>query len=157
MYKPDIIHLDKINVVGYEYKTNLNHDTYFEKIPGFYHHFGTNEYYMRIPHKAKPDFAYGIGCNYQENGDFSFLIGEEVHQIGELDKGFVHFEIPAGKYAEFKVNCAPELGQNTWKYIYGTWLPNSNYERREGPDFEVTDVRNSSPDKIDMKIYIPLQ
>jgi AraC family transcriptional regulator len=149
--------LDKINIIGYKYKTNLNNDKYFEEIPGFYHHFGSNEYYLQIPNKAKPDFPYGIGCNYQKNGDFSFIIGEEVHKLEKIKKGFVCFEIPEGKYAEFKVSSLPELGQNTWKYIYGTWLPNSNYQIREGPDFEVTDVRNSYPDKIEMKIYIPVK
>ncbi|WP_371874750.1 hypothetical protein [Clostridium fungisolvens] len=34
----------------------------------------------------------------------------------------------------------------------------SNYERREGPDFEVTDVCNSMyPEKMKMKIYIPVK
>ena len=69
-----------------------------------------------------------------------------------------HFEIPEGKYAEFKVDGPVGIAQNTWRYIYGTWLPNSNYERREGPDFEVTDVCNSSyPERMMMKIYIPVE
>ena len=41
--------------------------------------------------------------------------------------------------------------------IYGSWLPASKYERREGPDFEVTDVWKSTPERLDMKIYIPLK
>lgn len=159
MNKPEIIHLDKIKIIGYEYKTNLNDDTYFEDIPRFYDHFGRNEYYMRIPGKAAPNMAYGIACNFQDDGHFSFIVGEEVHQFSEeLESGFVNFEIPEGKYAEFKVNGPADLVQNTRKYIYGTWLPNSNYERREGPDFEITDVCNSSfPNGMIMKIYIPLK
>lgn len=44
------------------------------------------------------------------------------------------------------------------RYIYGTWLPNSKYERREGPDFEITDVLNSTiPNEMKMKIYIPIK
>lgn len=74
-----------------------------------------------------------------------------------MEPNFVCIEIPAGRYAIVKVNSEHELGQNTWKYIYGTWLPNSNYERREGYDFEVTDVMKSSPDKMNMSIYIPIR
>lgn len=111
---------------------------------------------MRIPNRARADFAYGIGFNYNEHGDFSFLIGEEVSEVDHLEDGFISLVIPSGKYAVFKVNSAPELGQNTWKYIYGTWLPNAGYERREGPDFEVTDVCRSQPGQIEMKIYIPI-
>ena len=155
---PDIIQLDKIHIIGYEYKTNLNDEKYFEEIPGFYDDFGKNQYYMRIPGRISPAFPYGIGCNYHDDGSFSFIVGESVSQpVNELDEGFVNFEIPGGKYAEFKVNGPVGIAQNTWRYIYGTWLPNSNYERREGPDFEVTDVCNSSyPDNMNMKIYIPI-
>jgi len=159
MYKPAITQLEKLLIVGYEYKTNLNNDTYFQEIPGFYHHFGSNEYYLRIPHKAKPAFSYGISCNFQDNGAFSFVVGEEVHQPAEeLDEGFVQMELPAGKYAIFTVNGEADGTQNVWKYIYGTWLPQSNYERREGADFEVTDVLGSRfPHDMRMQIYIPIK
>ncbi|KAB3525921.1 hypothetical protein F8153_14405 [Alkaliphilus serpentinus] len=63
-----------------------------------------------------------------------------------------------GKYAVFKINGSVETAQNTWRYIYGTWLPNSNYEREEGPDFEVTDVCKSVyPGNMSMEIYIPIK
>ncbi|WP_419465973.1 hypothetical protein [Bacillus spongiae] len=34
--------------------------------------------------------------------------------------------------------------QDTRRYIFGTWFPYSNYNRAEGPDFERTDVVNST-------------
>ena len=40
MNKPDIVILNKINIVGYEYKTNLNDYKYFKDIPEFYDDFG---------------------------------------------------------------------------------------------------------------------
>ncbi|WP_413377922.1 GyrI-like domain-containing protein [Paenibacillus taichungensis] len=43
------------------------------------------------------------------------------------------------------------------KMVFGSWLPQSDYKRREGPDFEVTDVWESTPEQLDMKIYIPLK
>ncbi|MEH6979958.1 GyrI-like domain-containing protein, partial [Bacillus pseudomycoides] len=101
---------------------------------------------------------YGIACNFHDDGNFSFIIGEEVQgSAAELDNGFVNFEIPEGKYAEFKINGSADLVQNTRRYIYGTWLPNSNYERREGPDFEITDVLQSIyPNQMKVIIYIPI-
>lgn len=157
MYKPEIVELPATRIIGYNYSTNLNNELYFEEIPGFYGHFGSNEYFMRIPNKARPAFAYGISHSFQENGAFSFLIGEEVTSFAEVEEGFACLELPAGKYAAFRSSSLPELGQNTWKYIYGTWLPNSNYERGEGPDFEVTDVWNSTPEKIRITVYIPIR
>ncbi|MEJ8545358.1 effector binding domain-containing protein [Brevibacillus borstelensis] len=155
MNKPAIVQLSSIAIVGYAYKTNLNNEKYYEEIPGFYADFGKNGYYLRIPKKVAPDMAYGISCDFRENGDFTFIVGEEVGDLDcELEDGFVHYLLPAGKYAEFKVS---DSVQSTRTYIYGTWLPNSNYERREGPDFEITDVRQSVyPDQMKIKIYIPI-
>ncbi|WP_439741750.1 AraC family transcriptional regulator [Bacillus pseudomycoides] len=158
MNKPNIVQLSKRDIIGFEYKTNLNNEKYFEEIPKFYFDFGSNEYYLRIPEKIAPNMSYGIACNFHDDGNFSFIIGEEVQgSATELDNGFVNFEIPEGKYAEFKVNGSTDLVQNTRRYIYGTWLPNSNYERREGPDFEITDVLQSIyPNQMKVIIYIPI-
>ncbi|AIK36151.1 MULTISPECIES: AraC family transcriptional regulator [Bacillus] len=158
MNKPNIVQLSKRDIIGFEYKTNLNNEKYFEEIPKFYFDFGSNEYYLRILEKIAPNMSYGIACNFHDDGNFSFIIGEEVQgSAAELDDGFVNFEIPEGKYAEFKVNGSTDLVQNTRRYIYGTWLPNSNYERREGPDFEITDVLQSIyPNQMKAIIYIPI-
>jgi len=157
--KPEIVWLPKTHIVGYEYKTDLNDEKYFEDIANYYSDFGINEYYLKIPERIAPAFPYGISCNYRDDGRFSFVIGESVeHSATELDSGFVNMEIPEGKYAEFKVTGSVGIAQNTWRYIYGTWLANSNYKRREGPDFEVTDVCNSVyPDKMLLRIYIPVE
>jgi len=158
MNKPNIVQLSKRDIIGFEYKTNLNNEKYFEEIPKFYFDFGSNEYYLRILEKIAPNMSYGIACDFHDDGNFSFIIGEEVQgSAAELDDGFVNFEIPEGKYAEFKVNGSTDLVQNTRRYIYGTWLPNSNYERREGPDFEITDVLQSIyPNQMKVIIYIPI-
>ncbi|AVK84874.1 AraC family transcriptional regulator [Lysinibacillus sp. B2A1] len=159
MNKPEMIYLQKKLIIGYEYNTSLQDEKYFTDIPGFYINFGKNLYYERIPHKLAPNFAYGISTNFHDNGQFSFIIGEEVTSSTEsLDNGFVQFEIPEGKYAVFTMNGTAESIQNTRRYIYGVWLPNSNYERNEGPDFEITDVVNSAyPNDMKMKIYIPIK
>ncbi len=103
--------------------------------------------------------AYGISTNFQENGEFSFVVGEEVRVFEErVQQEFIHVELPAGQYAEFILNSSAEGIQNTRRYIYGVWLPNSNYERDRGPDFEITDVMQSIyPHNMKMKIYIPIK
>ncbi|MDN9010177.1 AraC family transcriptional regulator [Brevibacillus laterosporus] len=158
MNKPEIVVLNKKHIIGYEYKTNLNHEQYFKEIPTFYTDFGKNRYYQRIPRRTSPNMSFGISTNFHDEGHFSFIIGEEVKEINtELEKGFVNLEIPGGKYAKFKVSGTTDLVQNTRRYIYGTWLLNFKYDRREGPDFEITDVLNSRyPNEMKMKIYIPI-
>ncbi|MGN8227012.1 AraC family transcriptional regulator [Paenibacillus polymyxa] len=157
--KPVILQLETVKIVGYEYKTNLNNEQHYKEIPGFYGHFGANEYFMCIPNKIAPGMSYGVACQFEDNGAFSFVVGEEVEKESkELADGFIYIEIPAGKYAEFDASGSDGRVQNIRDFIYGTWLPNSNFERREGPDFEITDVMNSSyPDHLSMKVYIPIE
>ncbi|ADO57287.1 AraC family transcriptional regulator [Paenibacillus polymyxa] len=156
--KPVILQLETTKIVGYEYKTNLNNEQHYKEIPGFYEHFGAHEYFMCIPNKIAPGMSYGIACRFEDNGAFSFVVGEEVEKESkELAEGFINMEIPAGKYAEFDASGSNGRVQNIRDFIYGTWLPNSNFERREGPDFEITDVMNSSPDHLNMKVYIPIE
>jgi len=159
MNKPEMIYLQKKFIIGYEYQTTLLDEKYFIDIPEFYTDFGKNHYYERIPHKLTPNFAYGLSTNFHDDGQFSFIIGEEVTGNTEsLDNGFVKFEIPEGKYAVFSMKGTSEAIQNIRRYIYGVWLPNSNYARNEGPDFEITDVVNSAyPYDMKMKIYIPIK
>lgn len=156
--KPVILQLETTKIVGYEYKTNLNNEQHYKEIPGFYEHFGAHEYYMCIPNKIAPGMSYGIACQFEDNGAFSFVVGEAVEEESkELAEGFIYMEIPAGKYAEFDASGSNGRVQSIRDFIYGTWLPNSNFERREGPDFEITDVMNSYPDHLSMKVYIPIE
>ncbi|PNQ83762.1 AraC family transcriptional regulator [Paenibacillus polymyxa] len=156
--KPVILQLETTKIVGYEYKTNLNNEQHYKEIPGFYEHFGAHEYFMCIPNKIAPGMSYGIACRFEDNGAFSFVVGEAVEEESkELAEGFIYMEIPTGKYAEFDASGSNGRVQSIRDFIYGTWLPNSNFERREGPDFEITDVMNSYPDHLSMKVYIPIE
>ncbi|QII47888.1 AraC family transcriptional regulator [Bacillus paralicheniformis] len=157
--KPHITHLHDIHMIGYEYRTNLNDEKYFEDIPKFYNDFGRNGYFMQIPQKTDPNMCYGLSCRFQDDGGFSFIIGEAVRETaaGEVPEPLMYTKIPGGKYAVFHVNGSTESVQNTRRYIYGSWLMKTNYERTEGPDFEVTDVCRSVPlNEMKMTIYIPL-
>lgn len=160
LMKPTIADLQTKEIVGYAYRTSLNDDRHYEEIPGFYREFGECERYAHIPSPAAPNMAYGISCDFQDNGEFMFVVGEEVQpgiDAGQLEPGYVHMQLPAGTYAEFKAYGPPHTVQEIRDYIYGTWLPQSNYDRREGPDFEITDVMKSSyPDEMRIKIYIPI-
>lgn len=156
MRAPRLLTLNPIRIIGYEYMTNLNNDRHYSEIPGFYQEFGASQKFMDIPERSRPDLAYGVACRFADDGGFSFIVGEESGAADgqNLKPGFTWIELPGGLYAEFTVEGS---GQDIRKMIYGSWLPQSGYERREGPDFEVTDVWKSTPQQLDMKIYIPLK
>ncbi|PYE50162.1 effector binding domain-containing protein [Paenibacillus barcinonensis] len=160
MNSPRLVTLKPIRIVGYEYQTHLSGAQHYGEIPGFYHEFGREQRFMSIPDRLRPDMAYGIATHFQEDGAFSFIVGEESSgrsdslESLQLEPGYTSLEIPGGLYAEFTTEGSE---QDVRKMIYGSWLPASKYEHREGPDFEVTDVWKSTPERLDMKIYIPLQ
>jgi AraC family transcriptional regulator len=43
------------------------------------------------------------------------------------------------------------------EYIYGTWLPNTNYELADSPELERYDSRWLSGDKPEMELWIPIK
>lgn len=155
MSKPVFKQLSKRYICGYEYKTKLCDNKHYEEIPNFYHDFKVNEHYLKFPDKT-PDQAYGVACGFRDDGSFSFVVGGEVDEDTRISvKGFTIVEIPEGLYATFEnTDDVPNMRD----YIYGVWLPNSQYERREAPDFEVTDLTKTMKEqRIVMTIYIPIE
>ncbi|MGC4378463.1 AraC family transcriptional regulator [Fictibacillus sp. Mic-4] len=153
--KPVFKELETRHIYGCEYKTNLNDGRHYKEIPGFYEDFRVNEHYLKVPDKT-PDQAYGVACRFQDEGEFSFVIGGEVDRDTRVTvEGFTIVELPAGLYATFpNTDEVPSIRD----YIYGVWLPNSQYERREGPDFEITDLTKSmEQQRVVMTIYIPIK
>lgn len=61
----------------------------------------------------------------------------EVKNYDFVPKGFEKFEIPAGEYAVFIHKGTSAEFYNTSQYIYGEWLPKSNYILDEKPHFAV--------------------
>ncbi len=78
MNKPEIVYIKKKLITGYVYKTTLQDEKYFIDIPEFYFDFGKNQYYERISNKIAPNMAYGVSTQFQDDGRFSFIVGEEV-------------------------------------------------------------------------------
>ncbi|PQP81102.1 hypothetical protein C0Q44_21930 [Paenibacillus sp. PCH8] len=94
---PRLITREPYWIIGYEYKTNLNDDQHYAEIPGFYQEFGMEQKFMKIPERVRPDMAYGVACHFEEEGAFSFIVGEESNERSPvLEQGFTSIEIPGG-------------------------------------------------------------
>ncbi|MEQ3691791.1 MAG: GyrI-like domain-containing protein [Flavobacterium sp.] len=61
----------------------------------------------------------------------------EVKNYDFIPEGFKKFEIPAGNYAVFIHKGTSTDFYNTSQYIYGEWLPKSNYKLDERPHFAI--------------------
>lgn len=90
--------------------------------------------------------------------EFGHSIAEKGEMVGRRDgvpEGMEVFELKGGMYAVF-VHSGGDPA--IFDYIYGTWLPDSDFELDMRPHFEVLDAqyRHSDPDASE-EIWIPVR
>ena len=66
--------------------------------------------------------------------------------------------LPEGKYAVFLHKGPASKGHQTFKYIFGTWLPNSGYRLDNRPHFEILGekYKNNELDSEE-EVWIPIK
>ena len=86
------------------------------------------------------------------------MAARPVDSLDDIPDGMVGRTVPEGSYAVFThVGRLDTLGR-TMNYIYGSWVPNSGYELRPGPDLELYDDRfDPASETSEMDIYIPVK
>jgi len=104
--------------------------------------------------------AFGIYEAYHERDDsvaFSYICSVEVKDFDHVPDGMIARTIPARLYAVFRHQGPISYLPETLKYIWGSWLPKSDYEYLESPDFELYSpgTRPDDPDKV-LFLYIPV-
>lgn len=113
---------------------------------------------------TNPDYALGVcmpnhsDIKKQSEQQFVYVAALPVRTADNVPEGMVVCRIPAGRYAVFTHKGPIANLPLTLKYIWGTWLPGSDYKYADGqPDFELYDDR-FCPDGADSEfdIYIPL-
>ncbi len=153
-----IIEKKKMLVAGKAIRVNSNGENR-KRIPLFWQEFMENDEGSRIPDRFSDcSGTLGLCMNDEdENGDFTYIIGDPVSKADKLPEGYVSAEIPEGIYAVFtSIGPFPEAIQKTWDYIYAQWLPSSEWKARKAPEFEYYDERCRNDPK-EMDIYIPVQ
>ena len=102
------------------------------------------------------DDAFGIYEEYheRENGvGFSYICSGEGADFNDVPEGMITRIIPAHLYAAFRhegpISSLPE----TLKYIWGSWLPKSDFEYVEKPDFELY-APASQPENPDKTLFL---
>ncbi len=104
--------------------------------------------------------AFGIYEEYHESQGsvgFSYICSVEVTDFDDVPAGMITRIIPAHLYAVFRHRGPISYLPETLKYIWGSWLPKSDYDYVEKPDFELyaPGAQPEDPDKI-LFLYIPV-
>jgi AraC family transcriptional regulator len=82
----------------------------------------------------------------------------EVSEFKEIPDGMETYNLPGGLYAVFNYKGTPDMFAGTAQYIFGTWLPQSEYELDTREHFEVLGekYRNNDPDSEE-EIWVPIK
>jgi len=105
--------------------------------------------------------AFGIYEEYREREDsieFSYICSVGVADFDDVPDGMIERIIPEHLYAAFRHTGPLSFLPETFKYIWGSWLPKSKYEYVEKPDFELyaPETQCDDLDKI-LFLYIPIR
>ncbi len=95
--------------------------------------------------------SYGVCRDLEAAGMLEYVAGVLVTKAEDIPEGMVRWDVPEHKYALFPCTL-PTIGE-AHKYAFKTWLPQSVYQRGDGPDFDHYDASFDPADK-DSQLYI---
>lgn len=92
-----------------------------------------------------------------DSGKFVYIAASPVDDKADPPAGMVKTVLPAGRYAVFTHKGPISQLKHTLNYIWGTWMPKAEFEKRDAPDFELYDER-FDPESLDgeFDLYIPI-
>ena len=152
-----IISKESFHIIGVELKTTTQDGKNFVEIPQFWEKVLEEGQIEKIPDKKFQDTVLGICMDFEPGGRFLYIIGSEVTSTENTPENMVCRKIPAGKYAIFTARGKmPGSIQETFKYIYQEWLPNSGYQHANSADFELYDKRCHDAENPEVDIYVPI-
>ena len=114
---------------------------------------------------ASPTVLYGF-CDQPkdvpEDKEFRYMACMEVEdKNAAVPDGLTAIDVPAKRYAVFTHKGPITEIAKTYDYIYGTWLPESDYEADGSHDFEYYDERFNNGNPMDpeseLDVYIPVK
>lgn len=93
-----------------------------------------------------------------DNIELVHLCAFEVNDLNDIPEGMIGKRIPQGRYAKFVHMGPSNRSYETFNYIYGTWLPNTESNMRSFDYYTVHESKNAQP-KISSptEIFIPLK
>jgi AraC family transcriptional regulator len=148
--EPKIVTLPAFNVAGMKYSGN-NENNEIKQL--------WLDFTVRIPevkHIADDSPAYGVCMDMDAEGVFEYVAGVRVTSTEDIPNGMVACEVPDQTYAVFP--CTLQTIGEAYNYALKTWLPQSEYQRAEGPDFELYDESfKPSVEGSEFSIYVPIK
>nr|WP_315157760.1 GyrI-like domain-containing protein [uncultured Flavobacterium sp.] len=95
--------------------------------------------------------------NFSPSNEFEKWATVEVSNFDNLPSGMETFILAGGLYAVFDYKGL-NTDSSVFNYIYGEWIPNSDYDLDDRPHFEIlgNKYKNSDPESEE-EIWIPIK
>lgn len=102
--------------------------------------------------------SYGVCCHPDEEGGFEYIAGVEVDTLEGLPDDFRSVQLAPQRYAVFEHHGhISSIGQ-TFKAIWQQWLPASEFEAADAPEFERYDEHfDPLTSSGSLEIWLPLR
>jgi AraC family transcriptional regulator len=105
--------------------------------------------------------VYNQSYDFKKNdfyAEFEKWAAIEVTDFEVVPEGMETFLLEGGLYAVFIHKGAASTGPKTFQYIFGIWLPQSDYELDDRPHYEILGekYKNDDPDSEE-EILIPIR
>ncbi len=163
-------------VAGLRRRTSMRDSQQFRDIPALWGTYFAGNTTQRLADQgaklSAPATTIGVYSNWDFAENFDLTIGTPIDpasaqglanegstasEVHEDPAALRHIELPAGKYVVFTIQgYRPEELVAGWKYIYGTWMPNTRSQRAWGVDFDLFDERFTQDESALSEIYIPI-
>jgi len=96
--------------------------------------------------------------NFNPDAVFEKWAAVEVADFNSIPDGMESYLLTSGLYAVFIHKGAANEGAKTFQYIFGTWLPASDYLLDNRPHFEVLGGKYKNDDpSSEEEIWIPIK
>jgi AraC family transcriptional regulator len=96
--------------------------------------------------------------DFNQDTEFEKWAAIEVSGFDYIPEGMETLVLKSGLYAVFNYKGSSQDFSDTFQYIFGTWLPNSNFELDTRPHFEILGekYKNNDPNSEE-EIWIPIK
>ena len=159
MQQPKIINIEARKLVGLSIQTSLADNKTRELWQGF------KPRVKEIKNSVSTDFysiqVYESGFDMRQfnpQTEFEKWAAVEVADFDNTPNSLSQFNLVGGDYAIFIHKGTPQQFHKTASYIYGEWLPKSNYQLDNRPHFEIIPENNKLDDpSAEEEVWIPIK
>ena len=156
--KPRILTKEAFLVIGPAMRLSTENEQNIKRIPLFWEEVMQKNLMQQIPNAVNKETSYGLCMDYDKDR-FTYMIAMEVDSLDSVPDDMIGRTIPEATYAVFTARGPiVKAVQDTVRFIYSTWFPESGYEHAMTPEFELYDERCHVEDEesSEVDIYIPV-